>query len=505
MMGNNFKESYKDQGQFISVIPDEQITEGSFDETVQLLIDRVCDLSGFEADYKNSKGGASAYPPAALLKVILAAYSRGITSSRKIENLCKHNTVFMCLAGFLTPDHSTIAAFVSKKSKKIEDLFIQIVVECDYLGLIGGNCFSIDGTKLSSNASKDKSGTIESFKKKHDKIKNGIQFLLSQHKEEDKNGRVDQSRREREEKRIQKLQRVAKDLEKPLAEMTDRLGSNGKPKKTNLTDPDSSTMMSGAGGASQGYMGVAVSDPQHQVITAADIAKDSEQSSFIPIMAQVEENLGISLEDKTVLADAGFCTIKNVNHCDEHGIDAYIADGGMRDRNPLYKNRNDKKPASRKQKYFKASEFRYDEETNSCQCPAGKLMWLASDDYLLEGIHYRKFVGYLNDCKACPFQEQCMREPPKGQGRQVSIKKGVEYNPPRPLDLMREKVDTKSGRDKYSDRMGMIEPVFANIKHNLGLRWLSLRGLSKVRGQWLLFCMVHNMVKIQRYGEYEPI
>ena len=504
-MTNNFKESYKDQGMFISVIPDEQITEGSFDETVQLLIDNVCYLSGFESDYNNSKGGAPAYPPAVLLKVILAAYSRGITGSRKIESLCKYNTLFMCLSGFLTPDHSTIAAFVSKKSQRIEDLFVQIVVECDYLGLVAGNCFSVDGTKLSSNASKDRSGTIESFTKKYKKIKNGIQFLLDQHKEEDRQGRVDQSRREREEKRIRKLRKLSKELEQPIAEMKDRIGSNGKPKRTNLTDPDSSTMMSGAGGASQGYMAVVVSDPKHQVITAADIAEESEQKTFIPILEKVEENLDISLEGKTVLADAGFCTIDNVDYCDERDIDAYIADGGMRDRNPTYKDRQDKKPKSRKQKFFKSSEFYYDEETNSCQCPAGKLMWLASDDYLLNGEHYRRFVGYLDDCRACPFQEQCMRNPPKEQGRQVSIKKGVEFNPPRPLDLMKEKLDTKAGRDTYSKRMGMVEPVFGNIKHNLGLRWLSLRGLSKVSGQWLLFCMVHNMVKIQRYGEYEPI
>lgn len=502
-MSNHFKDSYKGQGQFISVVPDEQITEGSFDETVQLLIDDVVDLSSFEADYHNSKGGAPAYPPAVLLKIILAAYSRGITSSRKIENLCRFNTIFMCLSGFLTPDHSTIAAFVSKKSQQIEELFVQIVVECDYLGLVGGNSFAIDGTKLSSNASKEQSGTVADFENKYRKIRNGIKFLLNQHKEEDKKGLVDQDRRAREVKRINKLRKIAKDLETPISRMNDKIGSNGKPKKTNLTDPDSSLMMSGGGGAKQGYMAIAVVDPKHQVITAADIAEDSEQQSFIPLIEQVENNLSISLEYKMVLADAGFNTIVNVNYCDDHSIDAYIADKEMRGRNPLYKNQADKKPKSRKQKYFKASDFRYDEDTNTCQCPAGKLMWLASDDYILNDEHYRRFVGYLDHCRGCSFQKHCMRNPPKEQGRQVSIKKGIESNSPRPLDLMREKVDTDVGRDKYSARMGVVEPVFANIKHNLGLSWLSLRGLSKVRGQWLLFCMIHNMVKIQGYGDYE--
>jgi len=504
-MVNNFKESDSSQGRFISVIPSEQVTEGSFDETVQLLIDHVADLSAFDARYNNAKGGASAYPPSVLLKIILAAYSRGITGSRKIENLCKFNTVFMCLSGFLTPDHSTIAAFVSKQHKQIEDLFVQIVVECDYLGLIGGNCFSIDGTKLSSNASKDKSGTISEFEKKYKKIRNGVNYLLRQHREEDKAGGVDPDRREREKKKIKKLRKLAKDLEAPLREMTDKIGSTGKPKKTNLTDPDSSTLMSGGGGAAQGFMAVAVVDDKHQVISGAGIAHETEQKCFIPMLEQVEENLGISLEGRKMLADAGFNTIENADYCFEREIDAYLADGDMRARNPLYKDRDRKKPESRRRKYFKVGEFSYDEESNSCQCPAGNYMRLAMDDYILHGEHYRKFVGLLNDCRNCSFQKQCMKNAPELQGRQVSIKKDVKSNPPRPYDLMKEKMDSPEGRDIYGGRMGTVEPVFGNIKHNLGLKWLSLRGLEKVTGQWLLFTMVHNMVKIQKYGEYEPV
>jgi len=500
----NFKKPNSSQGVFISVIPDEQLTEGSFDHTVQLLIDEVVDLSPFEADYKNDRGGAPAYPPAVLLKVILAAYSRGITSSRKIEHLCKHHTVFMCLSGFLTPDHSTIAAFVSKSGKAIEDLFVQIVMECDYLGLIGGNSFSIDGTKLSSNASKEQSGTLADFERKYKKCRHAVRFLLKQHREEDQQGCVDTDRRERELKRIEKLRSVARKLKKPLAEMEDKLGSQGKPRKTNLIDPDSQTMMSGAGGAQQGYIGVAIGDDKHQVITAASVAEDTEQQSMIPLLNQLEVNLGIELKNRVILADAGFHSHVNVDYCFDNQIDAYIADGKMRKRNPVYDGQEDKKPSTRKYKYFRQEDFYYDEETNTCHCPAGKIMWLASDDYVLKGQRYRRFEGYLNDCKTCPLQKQCMRRPPNKQGRQVSKRRGVESNPPRPIDLMKDKVDTPNGRDMYAGRIGTIEPIFAHIKHTMKLRWLSLRGRSKVNGQWLLFCLVHNMVKIQRYGEYEP-
>ncbi|MEW8346248.1 MAG: transposase [Candidatus Thiodiazotropha sp.] len=165
----NYKDSSSDQGVFISLVPSEQTTPGSFDETIHLLIGHVLDLSVFEAEYDNDHGGAPAYPPSALLKIILAAYYRGVTGSRKIENLCKYHTTFMALSGFLTPDHSTITAFISKSPERLESLFLQIVLECDYLGLTGGEVFAIDGSKISSNASKDWSGTKADFEKKYKK------------------------------------------------------------------------------------------------------------------------------------------------------------------------------------------------------------------------------------------------------------------------------------------------------------------------------------------------
>ncbi|WP_028884855.1 transposase [Teredinibacter turnerae] len=122
----HYKQGNDKQGEFVAVIPEEQITEGSFEATACLIVDHVLDLSSFESDFNNDAGGASAYSPGTLLKVILSAYHRGITSSRKIEHLCRYNTVFMALSSFLTPDHSTIAAFVSKNPQRLEGIFIEI-------------------------------------------------------------------------------------------------------------------------------------------------------------------------------------------------------------------------------------------------------------------------------------------------------------------------------------------------------------------------------------------
>ena len=85
------------------------------------------------------------------------------------------------------------------------------------------------------------------------------------------------------------------------------------------------------------------------------------------------------------------------------------------------------------------------------------------------------------------------------RGRQIQVlnedKKKTSY-----LDLMKQKIDSEQGRLQYSKRMWTIEPVFGNIKSNKGLSRFSLRGQAKVTGQWLLYCMVHNIEKLWRYG-----
>ena len=57
------------------------------------------------------------------------------------------------------------------------------------------------------------------------------------------------------------------------------------------------------------------------------------------------------------------------------------------------------------------------------------------------------------------------------------------------------------GRYRYSLRLGTVEPVFADINHATGLRRFNLRGRRKVNAQWMMYCLAHNIGKIQRYGD----
>src|SRR4029453_9831323 len=104
-----FKHYDYGQMKMLPVSFSEQILPGSFEHTLNHLIDQEIDLTVFEHRYRNDESGAPAYDPAILLKIILYAYSRGVTASRQIERLCRENVVFMALSADSAPHFTTIA------------------------------------------------------------------------------------------------------------------------------------------------------------------------------------------------------------------------------------------------------------------------------------------------------------------------------------------------------------------------------------------------------------
>ena len=73
----------------IPICLEEQLVEDTLEYTIHELVEKKIDLSVFDDRYKNDDMGSPAYDPKILLKVILLAYSRGITGSRQIEKLCR--------------------------------------------------------------------------------------------------------------------------------------------------------------------------------------------------------------------------------------------------------------------------------------------------------------------------------------------------------------------------------------------------------------------------------
>ncbi|MFI2812012.1 transposase, partial [Microbulbifer sp. JSM ZJ756] len=109
----NFKRYNYNQDAMVVINFEEQLQPNTFEFTLHHLIDDHIDLSAFYEKYQNDAGGRSAYDPAILLKIILFAYSKGITSSREIQWQCEHNIIFKALSCDSVPHFTSIASFVS--------------------------------------------------------------------------------------------------------------------------------------------------------------------------------------------------------------------------------------------------------------------------------------------------------------------------------------------------------------------------------------------------------
>jgi len=154
------------QGLFLSVNLQEQLLPDSFEYMLNEIIGTKIELSAFDKKYKNDLTGASAVPPAALLKLVFYGYHNGCISSRKIYELNKNNIIAKALTGDMEIHWTTIADFISGNKEAVKETFTQVLMYCGELGLIGGECLAVDGLRLPSNASKDMSGTEEQLKKR---------------------------------------------------------------------------------------------------------------------------------------------------------------------------------------------------------------------------------------------------------------------------------------------------------------------------------------------------
>ena len=65
-------------------------------------------------------------------------------------------------------------------------------------------------------------------------------------------------------------------------------------------------------------------------------------------------------------------------------------------------------------------------------------------------------------------------------------------------EKMARKLRTKKGREIYSKRKSVVEPVFGQIKRARGFVQFSLRGIEKMRGEWAIVCLTHNLLKLFR-------
>lgn len=206
-------------------------------------------------------------------------------------------------------------------------------------------------------------------------------------------------------------------------------------------------------------------------------------------------------EKAKLSADSGFHTEKNMEMLAVEGIDAYVADNRFRKRDPRfadyekYKDQARKDWAKGKPKLFRTEDFIFDKDMKHCICPAGKRLYRSGAN---EKAH--RFKGTQTTCVSCELRAKCIRNPEKTVIRQVAYFAGRTGDGPTFTDRMKRKIDSAIGRVIYGMRLAISEPPFSHITSALRLDRFTLRGKVKVNTQWNLFCIVHNLTKIHRYG-----
>jgi transposase len=159
-MPQNFIGSSREQG---FLLPPEVREWLPADHLAWFVIDAVAemDLSAFYAAYRADGHGRAAYEPSLMVALVLYAFATRQRSSRAIERHCRQDVAYRVISGNLVPDHATIARFVCRHEEALADLFGDVLKLCDRAGLATPGVVSIDGTRIAGNASPEVNHTFD--------------------------------------------------------------------------------------------------------------------------------------------------------------------------------------------------------------------------------------------------------------------------------------------------------------------------------------------------------
>jgi transposase len=419
------------------------------------------DLSRLVEQYPG--GGAPAYHPASMVKILILAYSLGIRHSRAIANLAKYDLRFRFLAEGETPDFRTICRFRQKHAEAFQEIFLQTVELARYMGLVLLQHVALDGTKLEANVSGLATYSRERLEKDLGKTRGEIAKIMEEAERADQ-----QDDEQYGDSGPDQLPEALRDQQSRLRllEQAKRAMEESGRNTVAATDLESRVMKTTAGNRAA-YNAQAVVDEAHQIIVAAAVTQEENDAKQFPVMLQrTAENLG-ALPEK-VSADAGYGNQNTLQYVETAGLDAYIAVGGRRE--------------------CKAN-LEYDAERDEYRCAGGQALKFHKVRQH-GGRTYRIYRCYR--CSGCALAKEC-------HGESSRYKELWVYGDGGLRSKMAAKLKSAEGKKVYNQRSAIVEPVFGHLKTAFGLRRLLLRGLSGATIEYLLCCIAHNLGKLKQF------
>ena len=468
---------------------------------VYFLLDLVdeLDLSSIHAKYQaKDPRGWKPYDPRMMTLLLLYGYCVGVPSSRKIERATYEDVAFRVLSGDQHPDHTRISEFRRINLDELAQLFVQVLRLCRRAGLVKLGHVSLDGTKVDANASKHKAMSYERMEKTEAALAKEIAELLR------KAERVDG-----EEDELFGPGRRGDELPEELRRREDRLAKIRKAKAE----------LEAEAAAAHARKRTEHAQNAREKANAAEDGDDAEVTSQ---RATESEQRAEQAAEQAHEAAA------------EAEVDAPDLDPRSEDEFPSHQvqHTSEGKPKPKAQRNFTDSDSRimkngtgFVQAYNAQAIVDAEYQIIIAEEVTNQSPDVEHMVPMLDlaieNCGATPKKisadtgywseanEQAVLErgvdPYIATGR---LKRGEKHPPvkgriPNDLDAkgrMRRKLRTKKGKEIYARRKAIVEPVFGQMKECQGLRKFLLRGLEKVRGEFSLMSLSHNILKLWRFS-----
>ncbi len=467
---------------------------------------RALDWSDWEALYKRQRGQPPLHPRV-LAGLWLYGMIRRIKTSRPLEYACAHNIDFMWLAEGEKPDHSTLAAFFSKHTKQLKDLFKQVCRLAMEMGLVRLGEVGFDGTRVKAANSRYRTLTKPTLEKRlaglNEQIDNIMEEAIAGNEAEsaypsEKGTQLPES--------LQTLQERRQKLEEALtcaqARDEQRRREGGNPTKhpcqVPMTDKEARVMPNKEGGYAPNYTPTALTDGASGIVLDAEVTNTTtEQQEALPAVDRVQESSGKRPE--CFLSDGGNASGSILEGLDQRGITAVVpvkssepaADSAVRRKDlsqPVSKEQWDALPRNPKG-HLDKSCFMYEAKSDQYYCPMGRVLRYR-DRETRKGVRMRRYRS--DSCAGCPLASECLH-PNSSKNGTRSIRRD-EYTE------LREQTATRMKEPKYAEmfnrRSAIAETPFGWIKGVLGLRQFRHVGLEKVAQEWRWACLTLNVKKI---------
>jgi transposase len=417
----------------------------------------------------SSKGekaeGRKAYPPVALLNLLVYGYFNGVTTSRKLEKETHRNIEVVWLTEGLQPDHWTICEFRRENGGAVKAFLKSFRRFLKDQAFISGEKIVFDGSKIKAYASREmltENGIIQ----KLENIDKTLAVYLRTMEEIDSLENKDEKlRKEIEElkKDIEKMERQKKSLdlsrEKLKGQDLKRIAPN---------DPEA-RLVKGRNGKFAGYnFQIGVDSKFHFIVSNHLTADVNDRNQLGECVREAVSQLGVP--PKEAVADKGYANYKDILSLQNQGIECFV---------PLQIAESEKKEEQ-------GLVFTYDKITDTYTCPQGKTLNLIAKDLEMAGSFYNKY--HCRDCAVCPIRTKCTTSK---SGR--TIKRNVSQEL---IDLYKKKLKTDKAKNIIRKRKAIVEHPFGTIKALMGKFELVLRGKQKAGIELDLYTIAYNLKRL---------